>query len=239
MGFKSETIQISDFGLGDLYRQDPAELIPYQPFEVSRHQIGILSLSALHMGEQVSLHLPFGKRVGFRVLSCEASRHQRQLGIYRSSLLCLDEGLDLGLVTQSTGCAKKMELSSGLRLQQMRFSPRPPIKMSANTFGSPQSFDFVLKNMSQTGCMLQAIGGVYCPFQDHTLIEFTMSEKGSWVEAPIKGIGKVVWCDKDLGGRSESGVFGVQFLPFEEPYEQRFSEVIQIIGEAAYQYKQF
>lgn len=224
--------EISDFGLGQLVKMDGGATLSYQPYEVSRRHLGILSDDELSEGDQLYLKVHKGRPIPFSVFRIST---EKQTGLKRYLLACREDQMDIEQVFIYSGCMKKLEVLTRRKIQSTRYETDPTINCEVSTFGSSTFSRLSTVDISKSGMLLEVQGG-NAPFIQNTLLEIRMLDKGGWLDQSLQCLGKVVrsYHEHQLGGSGKgTKFFGVRLVELESKGASIWHDVLITLSDRA------
>ena len=219
---------LNDCGLGKLINLETQEIINYQPYEVSQTCLGIISYSNLPQRAPMQLQIKNGTPLKFRVREKHAPLDSKN----RYSLLCEDKDIDIEQIFLLTGCHKKFEMLTSSKIQSRRYLTNPPLNVLANTFGQNEKFHLITHNISKTGMLLKSSTSSKTPFITNTLLELHITNKGGWLTAPIKSLGKVKRLSQGCIKKYKDGnlFWGIEITEMPDSAELVWSQTIEMLS---------
>lgn len=208
-------VELNNFGLGALMLKKSKEEIKYQPFEISRYGLGIITSQPLDIGSDLVLKSSLGEvpfRVSTQIPASEA-------GSLRYRLVALDMEADVEqFILDVANNEKVAALTLTKNLQHARFDTDPPIPVIAKTFGSTNRYRFQTVNVSTSGILMALDDEITAPFNINTLLELELIPNGVWLHEPLSCLGKVIRRNTFARHSGQSPVvsFGIQFLEFQK-----------------------
>lgn len=218
--------ELSDYGLGRIVDTKTNLTVVYQPYEVSRCLLGILTTTDLSTGGLVRLQANNGRPLNFIVK--EASKEVDK-GYNRYQLRCLDRSIDVEQILIYSGCHKKFESISDARIQASRYPTDPPIKIIANTFGTPDKFQLRTCDISKTGMLIESTSLTRVPFIKNTLLELYLPNAGAWLSRSITAIGKIT--RRHNSDESHKERFGLEIIELDSSAPEVWSETLSFLAQ--------
>lgn len=220
-------IELNDFGLGFLMLKKNKENITYQPFEISRYGLGIITDQPLDVGSDLVLKSAVGE-IPFRVSSQIFGMDGEELR-YRLVALDMEADIEQFILDISTN-EKVASLALSRNLQFARFETEPPIPVLAKTFGSTNRYQFKTINASASGLLIAGNDDKIAPFNVNTLLEIEMFPNGAWLNEPLNCLAKVARRNSlTRPGQPPVLLFGIHFLEFQKQDMKTWQQVLKDI----------
>lgn len=223
---------LDDYGFGRLCLNGESASLSYQPYEISKHFLGIMTDRSLSSGSVLQLRAHPGKLLSLKVLrslpASPANRFKRYL------LQSTDTSVDMEQIFVQNGCFKKQEILQKRQIQATRYPTVPAIQVDVSTFGSTSIHRLQTINISKSGLLLTNHGLKHAPFIVNTLVELSMIDRGGWLQKPIYCLGKVIRrmseSNNSYRGHQE---FGIKIVELDESYATIWYDIIGLLSEQA------
>ncbi len=190
-----EILVVQSVGFGIMLAEGWETSINYALYEVSNHNIGIISNEPLEVGTQISIQYKENSIIPM-VVHQLVPRDNLPPGYRRFRLISLDPHINFEKLLPETS-HRKFSLSTRhhFHVRFVRFSTEIPTIIDAKTFGSHRTYSMKTLNISKSGFLLATPPGFTVPFHDTTLLELNivLDEQTS-----IQCLGKVVRCEADF-----------------------------------------
>lgn len=221
---KALTTSLDDFGLGRLKRSKNEEFIEYQPFEVSKLSLGVISAIPLEINETLLLETHVGKAE--LIVAEDVGSVGETYDHHRYRLAAKDGLTDIERIFIQTGCQRKLALSDkGMQFSRFRDSR---VRVRAKTFGSRDRYGLTTINISKSGLLMRAPARDRVPFIVNTLLEIEL-DAPDILGRPVVALAKVTRAALS-GNRGERQCeFGVQFIEFNEEGMEAWKSAINDI----------
>lgn len=168
--------------------------VDYALYEVSHHNIGIISSDPLEIGTVVTVEHRENQPITLIVHQI-VPRKNLPLGYQRFRLITTDPEVNFERILPESS-HRKVNFTTRHHYQMRfgRFSTEVPTHVEARTFGSEEPYRMKTVNVSKTGFLLASPPGFRVPFNESTLLELTLFLE----DQPIRCLGKVLRCEVDF-----------------------------------------
>lgn len=168
--------------------------VDYALYEVSHHNIGIISSDNLEIGTEVTLEYREHLTIPMIVHQIVPKKNLPP-GYRRYRLITVNPEIDFEKLLPESA-HRKVSLSNRhlYQVRFARFATEIPTKVEARTFGSDEPYHMKTVNVSKSGFLISSPPGFRVPFHESTLLELVIHLEGK----PIRCLGKVIRCEVDF-----------------------------------------
>jgi hypothetical protein len=161
--------------------------------DVSMMGLGIVSETDFPVGTELSLQLDGGPSVKLRVVSA-FRRRDTATPAKRYGLLVEEGNVNLETVFRDAGCVEEPtpEVTERRPERAPRFAPDQALHVLVQTFGTRNSYDIVLENLSRSGLLVTMGRDEDLPFRVNTLVDLVIDPHRQAFPKPILATGKIV-----------------------------------------------
>lgn len=221
---------LNDFGLGRLLRAsgNGSRTLDYQPIEVSRSCLHMVSYAQLTRGEILQLEnddLQLFLQVG------DAQPYAPGEGLTRYELFRYDSAVDLEDIFAkyaSIDTDSKTTLFEPIRFS--RFKTDTKLLVHAKLFGTVGIYSLTSLNVSRSGLLLTSDRQGEVPFRENSLVEITIVPRGDVLFMPIQALAKVVRVEDAQNMHWQaSKKFALKFLEFQDQGQVVWDQTIELI----------
>lgn len=178
------------FGFGSLHIAGCDEAFAFQPYEISRHSMGLILTRPFFteaLGKSLLLKTPVGN-FPLALASVQPMTDGPE-GLCRGRFY--SAAADVDFEQQLKPVVDEFR-QQGHCLQAVRFSVGDPTLAVAKTFGTGFNYPFQIKNISKSGILLTADLIVAAPFQINSLIELQFLSQNELIPHSFDCLAKVV-----------------------------------------------
>lgn len=168
--------------------------VDYALYEVSHHNIGIISSDPLEVGTRVTVEYRDGQPIPLVVHQIVPKKNLPP-GYKRYRLITTDPEVNFERILPESSHRKvSFTTRHHYHVRFARFNTEIPTRVEARTFGSEEPYHMKTINVSKTGFLLASPPGFRVPFHESTLLELTLFLE----DQPIRCLGKVIRCEVDF-----------------------------------------
>ncbi len=195
--------------------------VDYVLYEVSHHNIGIITSDPLMVGTRVTVEYRDNQQIPL-IVHQEVPKKNLPAGYKRYRLITTDPELNFEKILPENS-HRKVSVSNRQQyhVRFARFSTEIPTLVEARTFGSEEPYHMKTINVSKTGFLLSSPPGFRVPFHESTLLELTLFLE----DQPIRCLGKVIRCEVDFEKKIKR--YGVNICDIHADDRERYYSFIE------------
>jgi len=207
------------FGLMSVAGWDKA--VDYALYEVSHHNIGIISSDPLEVGSQVTVEYRENQLISLVVHQIVPKKNLPP-GYKRFRLITTNPEIDFEhLLPESSHRKVSFNTRHQYHVRFVRFVTEIPTRVEARTFGSEEPYHMKTINISKSGFLLASPPGFRVPFHESTLLELTLFVE----DRPIRCLGKVMRCEVDFEKKLKR--YGVNICDIHAEDRERYFSFVE------------
>lgn len=202
-------------------------------FDVSRIGIGITCDPDLPLETRLSL-IVGGRKIALSVVSSyqpSDSTSNKRLGLF-----LVDSNIDLESIFRNADCIPNVkETARGQSLRMApRFAPDQEISLQMRTFGTQNSYNFIVENLSHSGLLVATTLDETLPFRVNTLVDMTVDKECRAFKTPILATGKIVRRFDDTAGASQRVIrIGLAIIDIDPRQQDEWAAALEALEQDA------